>query len=978
VTNIASNLQALSQHFEGDLYLDKVSRILYATDASAYREMPLAVARPKTINDLKQLIGFANQYKITLIPRTAGTSLAGQVVGNGIVVDVSKYFTEILEINQEEHWVRVQPSVVLDELNQVLESYGLFFGPETSTSNRCMMGGMVSNNSCGSHSILYGSTRDHTLEVKALLSDGSEVIFNDLSFEEFSKKCTFENLEGQVYRNIRDILQDPFNQQEIRAQFPDPELKRRNNGYAIDLLLETQVFSKTDIPFNFCKLIAGSEGTLALITEIKLNLVPLPPKVKGVVCVHLKSIEESILANLVALKYHPGAVELMDHVILNLTKENITQQRNRFFVEGDPGAILIVEFARETKDEILGIYEKLVAELKVAGYGYHYPILFNEDINKVWALRKSGLGILSNMQGDAKPVSVIEDTAVKPQFLADYISDFKQILERLHLSCVYHAHIGSGELHLRPVLNLKDPKDVDLFHTIAFEMAKLVKKYRGSLSGEHGDGRLRGEFIPLMIGEHNYNLLKEIKNSWDPNHIFNTRKITDVPPMNTQLRYEPGKPTREIKTYFDFSGTQGIMRAVENCNGAGDCRKSFKMGGTMCPSYMATRDEITTTRARANILREFLTQSTKNNPFDHKEIYDVMDLCLSCKACKSECPSNVDMAKLKAEFLQHYYESNGVPIRTLAIAYITRINKWMSILPGLYNAFITNKTTGVLIKKILGFASKRSIPRLAGKTLTSWARKNLPKLNSALPSTARKIWLFADEFTEYNDVELGITSIKLLHKLGYYIEIPKHKESGRTFLSKGLLRKAKVIANQNVSILSNLVTSEMPLIGIEPSCILTFRDEYPDLVDVSLKKQSQVLAANTLLIDDFIAREIEQGNISAKSFTSENADIKLHGHCQQKALISTTSTRKILSLPVNYKVTEIKSGCCGMAGSFGYEKEHYDLSMKIGELVLFPEVRKASESSIIAAPGTSCRHHIKDGTGRVALHPVEVLWKAMV
>jgi Fe-S oxidoreductase len=743
-------------------------------------------------------------------------------------------------------------------------------------------------------------------------------------------------------------------------------------------LLETQIFSDTNIPFNFCKLIAGSEGTLAFITEIKLNLVPVPPKVKGVICVHLQSIEESISANLLVLKYKPGAVELMDQVILNLTKGNLTQQRNRFFVQGDPGAILIVEFARETKEEILEIYEKLVSDLKAAGYGYHYPILFNEDIAKVWALRKSGLGILSNMPGDAKPVSVIEDTAVKPKFLADYISDFKQILKQYNLSCVYHAHIGSGELHLRPILNLKDPKDVELFHTIAYEMARLVKRYRGSLSGEHGDGRLRGEFIPLMIGEHNYRLLKEVKNAWDPNHIFNTRKITDVPPMNAQLRYEPGKATREIKTYFDFSATQGIMRAAENCNGSGDCRKSHLMGGTMCPSYMATRDEITTTRARANILREFLTQSTKKNPFNHKEIYDVMDLCLSCKACKSECPSNVDMAKLKAEFLQHYYDANGVPFRTMAIAYINKINGWMSIMPGLYNAFVSNKISASLIKKTIGFASKRSIPKLGNKTLTHWAKQNLQKLNAALPNQNRKIWLFADEFTNYNDVEIGITSIKLLHKLGYYIAIPKHIESGRTFLSKGLLRKAKSIANKNTSLLSSIVTPEMPLIGIEPSCILTFRDEYPDLVDTSIKDQAKRLAKNALLIDDFLSMEIEKGFIKAEAFSNQSLEIKLHGHCQQKALLSTASTKNMLSLPVNYKVTEIKSGCCGMAGSFGYEKEHYDLSMKIGELILFPEVRKAQDNTLIAAPGTSCRHHIKDGTGRTALHPVEILWKALL
>lgn len=976
--DLSAELKSLSQKLEGDLFFDEITRILYATDASAYREMPLAIARPKTIAAIKELIVFANQHKTTLIPRTAGTSLAGQVVGNGIVVDVSKYFTKTLEINKEEHWVRVEPGVVLDELNMVLEKQGLFFGPETSTSNRCMMGGMVGNNSCGSHSIIYGSTRDHTLEVKALLSDGSEVIFSDLTEDEFIQKCKLETLEGQIYRNIKEILSFPANQNEIREQFPDRELHRRNNGYAIDLLLETQPFAQNDIPFNFCKLMAGSEGTLAFITEIKLNLVPLPPKVKGVICVHLQSVEESLHANLIALKYNPGAVELMDNVILNLTKGNITQQRNRFFVQGDPGALLIVEFARETKEEIEDIYQKLVAELKASGYGYHYPLLYGADISKVWALRKSGLGILSNMPGDAKPVSLTEDTAVIPRLLPDYIHEFNQLLKKYNLSCVYHAHIGSGELHLRPVLNLKDPKDVELFHTIAFGTAKLVKKYKGSLSGEHGDGRLRGEFIPLMIGEHNYGLLKQIKKAWDPNNIFNANKIVDTPPMSTQLRYVPGQKTKEFKTYFDFSSTQGLMRAAENCNGAGDCRKSEIIGGTMCPSYMATKDENATTRARANILREFLTHSKKENPFNHKEIYQIMDLCLSCKGCKSECPSNVDMAKLKAEFLQHYYDANGVPLRALAIGYINRINKIASVVPGVYNAFITNPYTSAVIKKTIGFAKERSIPKLARKTLSKWAKANVPELNAALSSTEKQIWLFIDEFTNYNDVEIGIKAIKLLNKLGYYIDIPEHKESARTFLSKGLVRKAKAIANKNVTLLSNKITFQKPLVGIEPSCILTFRDEYPDLVDEQLHENARTLAKNTLFIDEFIAREMDKGTISAQMFTSEAKEIKFHGHCQQKALISSACTRQILSLPSNYKVSEIKSGCCGMAGSFGYEKEHYELSQKVGELVLFPEVRKSTDETIIAAPGTSCRHHIKDGTGRTAVHPIEVLWDALI
>lgn len=978
MNKLMNNLDVLSDSLDGELFTDNSSRILYATDASAYREFPLAVALPRTKADLEKLIHFANQNQVTLIPRTAGTSLAGQVVGKGIVVDVSKYFTQILEVNKDEHWVKVQPGVVLDELNMVLEAYGLFFGPETSTSNRCMMGGMVGNNSCGSHSIIYGSTRDHLLEVKVLLSDGSEVTFNDITNDTFLEKCNQPTLEGQIYRQLKAILSNVENQQEIRNQFPDPRLRRRNNGYAIDLLLESDPFANNGIPFNICKLMAGSEGTLAIITEMKLNLVPLPPKTKGIICVHMLSIEEALLANLIALRYKPGAVELMDSVILECTKDNIAQRRNRFFIEGDPGAILIIEFARETKEEIEAIAARLIDELKAAGYGYHFPVLYGADINKVWALRKSGLGVLSNIPGDAKPVSLIEDTAVHPEYLPAYIADFNKLVQHHKLSCVYHAHIGSGELHLRPVLNLKDPADLELFHTMALETAKIVKKYRGSLSGEHGDGRLRGEFIPLMIGDRNYSLLKEIKKTWDPKGIFNANKITDTPPMNTQLRYEAGVKTREIETIFDFSKTQGILRAAENCNGAGDCRKTHIIGGVMCPSYMATRDESATTRARANVLREFLTHSTKQNPFDHKEIYDVLDLCISCKGCKSECPSNVDMAKLKAEFLYHWYKGHSVPLRTYAVAYFHKINQVASFFPTLYNGVAQSKLLSNALKSTLGFAKERSLPILSPRTLKKWARQNVKRLNALLPDQNKKVILFIDEFTNYNEVEIGIKTITLLNKLGYRILLEPHKESGRTFISKGLLKQARKVASQNVTMLYNKINAETPLVGIEPSCILTFRDEYPELVDPSLKDETNLLARHSFFIDEFLAEEMEKGAITVQQFTNKELNIKLHGHCQQKAIISTECTRKILSFPVNYKVSEIKSGCCGMAGSFGYEKEHFDLSMKIGELVLFPEVRKASAETVIAAPGTSCRHHIKDGTGRTAKHPVEVLYEALI
>ena len=976
MNNLQNKLYLLHQSFDGEIFTDKSTCLMYATDASAYREIPLAVTYPKTKSDIVALINFARENNTSIIPRTAGTSLAGQVVGNGIIADVSKYMTHIIEINKDENWVLVEPGVILDELNLILEEHNLFFGPETSTSNRCMIGGMVGNNACGSHSLIYGSTRDHTIEIETILSDGSEAVFKSISNEEFKSKTKGNSLENSIYRSIDHILSNNKNQAEIKKEFPDPSLKRRNTGYALDLLLNLQPFNSDGNRFNFSNLLAGSEGTLAFTTAIKLNLVPLPPANSALVCIHFKSIKNALKANIIALKHAPVAVELMDNIILELTKKNIAQDKNRFFVKGNPKAILIVEFAETNPETISEKVKSMESEMRLTNLGYHFPIIKNDDIKKVWDLRKAGLGILNNMPGDAKPVAVIEDTAIKPELLPNYIEEFDEILKKHNKNCVYYAHIATGELHLRPILNLKDPSDVELFHTLAKESAELVKKYNGSLSGEHGDGRLRGEFISVMVGNHIYQLFKQIKQTWDPDNIFNPGKIVDTPKMNTFLRYEPGQQTREINTIFDFSADHGILRATEKCNGTGACRKTEVIGGTMCPSYMVSRNESQSTRARANILREFLTNSKKENPFNHKEIYEVMDLCLSCKACKSECPSSVDITKLKAEFLQHYYSEHHIPLRALLIANIAKINKLGSYFPSLYNFVNQNPIISKITAQTIGFSPKRKFPLLSKVTLDNWFKREKKKLNQKSFSNG-KVYLFNDEFTRFNDTNIGIKAILLLSKLGYEVIIPTHVESARTYLSKGLVKKAKKIANQNINLLKSIITNQAPLVGIEPSAILTFRDEYIDLADKDIIKEAEELASNSFMIEEFLEREILAGKITKEQFTDKQQHIKFHGHCYQKSLTGTSSTMFLLNFPKNYTAEEIPSGCCGMAGSFGFEKEHYEMSMKVGELVLFPAVRESSTDTIIAAPGTSCRQQIKDGTKRDSLHPVEILYNAL-
>ncbi|WP_159523377.1 FAD-binding and (Fe-S)-binding domain-containing protein [Sunxiuqinia indica] len=961
----------LKQKLDGDVYTDNVQKVIYATDASSYREIPQAVCKPRNKADIRQIIDFAREHKTSVIPRAGGTSLAGQVVGKGIVIDVSKYMNRIIELNVDERWVIVEPGVNLTELNMYLAPHGLQFGPETSTANRCCIGGMVGNNSCGLHSLIYGSARDHILEADCILSDGSDVVFKTLNTEEFLAKCNdkHDSLETRIYKNLYETLSNTNNQENIRNEYPAPTVKRRNNGYAIDILLETDPFTKNGEPINVCKLLAGSEGTLAFTTQIKLNLIPLPPKHKGLVCAHFNSLQEAYLGNLVALKHNPGAIELMDDIIMNCTKENIEQRKNRFFVQGDPKAMLMIEFARDTEEEIHRIAQNLEKDFRKAGLGYHFPLVLGNDmIKRVWALRTAGLGLLSNIAGDRQSTTVIEDTAVAPDYLPDYMKEFDEILAKYGLSCVKYAHIATGEIHLRPLLNLKDEADVQLYHTIAKEIAALVKKYKGSLSGEHGDGRLRGEFIPFMLGEANYQLIKKLKQTWDPDNILNPGKIVDTPPITENLRYLIGE-TKKIDTTFDFSETKGFLRAIEKCNGTGDCRKSVLIGGSMCPTYMATKDEDKTTRGRANVLREFLTRSDKSNPFDHEEIYNILDLCISCKACKAECPSNVDMAKFKAEFLQHYYEIHGIPLRTRLIAYLPQLNRLGRPFRGLTNFIMETNT----LKKAIGFAPERNLPKLSKLSLRKWYTK--PRSSSGL--SKGKVYLFADEFTNENESDIGIKAILLLNKLGYEVEIPKHRESGRTYLSKGLVKTAKGIATKNIQQLTELVSDSTPLIGIEPSAILSFRDEYPELVDDQFKDKAKELAKNTFLFDEFIASEFEKGKIDQSLFTEATQAIKLHGHCQQKAIASTASTKTMLEIPKNYIVSEIPSGCCGMAGSFGYEKEHYELSQKIGELVLFPAVREAQQQEIISAPGTSCRHQILEGTGRKVLHPVEVLYDAL-
>jgi len=962
--------------YKGEIDLSYTARLIYSTDASVYREVPIGVAYPKNDDEIHQLVSLANEQNIALIPRGAGTSLAGQVVGKGLIVDFSKYYNKILEINQSEKYVIVQPGIVLDELNFYLKPYNLFFAPETSTSNRCTICGMIGNNSCGSHSLIYKTTREHLLSLKGFLSDGSYVEIKPLENDELQYKLKIQNLEGNIYQYIYSLLSNDENRKIIQENYPDYRLHRRNMGYALDILAKQRPFEKDSLEsFNLSKLIAGSEGTLMIVTEAKLNLVALPPKYACLVCVHFDEFYQTFDANLIALSHNPASVELIDNTIIRLARLNKEQEQNSFFVYGEPVTMLIVEFVEPTEELMLQKANALIKHLQKEKLGYAYPIVIGKDISKVWALRKAGLGLLSLMEGERKPVTVIEDTAVHPEYLKEYSKEMINLFKKYSLDCVFYAHIGTGEIHFKPALNLKSKSDLIIFRKIAEETASIVKKYKGSLSGEHGDGRLRGEFIPFMLGIQVYSWLKELKNTFDPKNIFNPNKIVDAPPMDTSLRYYEGYKIFSDKTWFNYYPDVSFQASIEKCNGSADCRKSEIIGGTMCPTYMATHNEKYSTRARSNLLREIL--STNDKPFNSKELYDILDLCISCKACKTECPSNIDMAKFKAEFLQKYYENNKITLRNYTIAHIAKFYKIASNASFVYNFFVKNKYSSALIKRFIGFAAERNLPQLANKTLTSYY-KQYKKIRPNNSSTQNEVYIFNDEFTNYIDANIGIKTIKFLEKCGYNVILLPFLESCRTYISKGLLKKAKDIAEKNIELISNNLPPYANLIGIEPSAILTIRDEYPDLVSEKYKPLIKQIIHQTLTIEEFILQEYKKGTISKDMFKETSVEVYVHVHCQFKAISDKKVVFECLKIPKNTTLHEIASTCCGMAGSFGYEKEHYDLSMKIGELFLFKTIRQLDSKAIIVANGTSCRQQIKDGTDRKAIHPIEFLYSMLI
>ncbi len=967
------SLNELSAHIEGELHWDALSRSIYATDASVYRKIPLAVAFPKGERDIAMILDFCRRHQVGLIPRAAGTSLAGQCVGEGIVLDVSRHLRRIVQYDSSRGLVSVQPGVVRDDLNRYLEPYGRFFGPNTSTANRCMIGGMVGNNSSGTTSIKYGVTRDKVHSIRMLTASGEIVECSPISETEWNRRVSMEGEEGRLLTGLWELLSPHEVQSEIRNEFPDRGIHRRNTGYALDELIEMFPFrSDSDSDFNLCSLLTGSEGTLGVVTEVTLKTDPLPPAFSALVTPHYHSIEDCLQDVVPMMQANLYTCEMMDKTILDCTQGNLEQRENRAFIKGDPKAILMLEVRGETEQELGSEVEKLLKIVQESGRSYAHPVLKGAEVDRAFTLRKAGLGLLANIPGDAKAVACIEDTAVLLEDLAEFISDFTRIMESYGQEAVYYAHAGAGEIHLRPILNLKKSADVALFRKITSDVAELTRRYRGSFSGEHGDGIVRAEFIPKIIGDKNYELLRQVKGLFDPAGILNPGKIVDPYPMDKDLRYDPDRFEWVLDTFMDFTDTEGYLRAAEKCNGSGDCRKTIGSGGGMCPSYRATLDEKDSTRARANALREFITRSEDSNPFDHQELKEVLDLCVSCKACARECPSNVDMATLKSEFLYQYQLANGFDLRSTFFAYTTAINRIASHMAPLVNWSFKNRALSGLIRKALRISPQRSLPPVYRHAFAN----DLADIQSRFRprEAAPVVALYIDEFTRYMEEHLAKDAMELLIRLGFRVTL-FFGESGRTFISNGFLKQARRCAIHNLTRLRDLRERGIPLVGLEPSAVLTFHDEYRRLCPGLWDRDT---LRDVMLIEDFLVAQYEAGFVSQDQFTSEYREVKIHAHCHQKALASPKATFDALNIPENYKVTLLPTGCCGMAGSFGYESEHYEVSMKMGELGVLSAVKKMKPGQIIVANGTSCRHQISDGAGIQSMHPVSVLRRALV
>ena len=940
--------QDLETHVTGEVRFDRISRALYSTDASVYQIEPAGVVVPRTREDLINIVRVCADHRSSLTLRGGGTSQAGQAIGSGVIVDTSKYLNRILELNVEERWARVEPGIVLDELNAQLKKCNLRFAPDISTASRATVGGMIANNSSGARSVLYGKTIDHVLEQEVVLSDGSVTRFGPLSSAELEKKCAGSGLEAECYRVVRELAEQHAT--EVRCRFP--RVLRRVGGYNLDEFVDREK------PFNMAKLVVGSEGTLAVVLEGKINLVPLPAA-KAVLAIQFADLLEALDATPLILQHRPSAVEVMDGFILSYTRQNPQLDAlRRTFIDGDPGGLLCVEFYAEAADQLPPRLDALERDLRARGLGYRFHHALDLPSQaKIWSLREAALGLSMAMKEEAKSLSFVEDTAVAPEKLREYIDRFLGLIKRHGTSAGIYAHASVGCLHVRPVVNLKTEEGVRKFEAIANDVSDLVLEYGGALSGEHGDGLVRSPFMKKMFGPVLYEAFRTIKRTFDPHGLFNPGKIVDAPPLTSNLRFGAGYDTPKPATFFDYSDYGGMGGAVDMCSGLGACRK--KLEGTMCPSYMATREEADSTRGRANVLRLAMAGRIGESGLGDEGVYQVLDLCLECRACKAECPVGVDMARFKSEFLADYWSRHGVSRHARILGNARTLARFGSAFAPASNWIIQSSLSKSVAEKWLGIDRRRALPAFAQRTLLSQAARADSRADAIL---------FADTFTNYYDPEIGMAALAVLNAAGIRAGVVDHHCCGRPQISKGLLAEARTLAARNTEALSTHAASGRKIVFCEPSCLSAMREDAPSLLRGATREKAQTVASACVLFEELIEPAVKSLRLKALP-----AEILLHGHCHQKSMGLLAAAKSLLAQIPGADVVDLDAGCCGMAGSFGYSADHYDVSRAIGERKLLPAVRTRKPGAVVVASGTSCRHQVKDFTGERAVHPAVLL-----
>jgi FAD/FMN-containing dehydrogenase/Fe-S oxidoreductase len=971
--DLATLKRSLERVVEGEVRFDPVTRGVYSTDASVYQIVPAGIVIPKTAEDVKQTLALARKHGLSITARGGGTSQCGQSIGPGIQLDFSKYLRRILDLDVEARTVRVEPGIVLAELNQALRPHGLQLPLDLSTANRATIGGMVANNSSGTRSIIYGTTIDYVTELKVLLADGSVVTTGPVDPEALEDRCNQPDLEGSCYRGIRRLARE--NAEEIRARFP--KILRRVGGYNLDRFLPDEE------SFDLTKLIVGSEGTLGLVLEAELRLVE-PPAAKVLAVAQFQRLREAMVATPVILAHDPSAVELMDRNLLSMTRGNTEFEPLRDFIVGDPGAILIVEFTGESGANLPDRVDGLQTALEAQGLATHvHRALDPPSQARIWKLRQAGLGLSLAQTGDTKAVSFVEDTAVSPERLPEYIDRFQEVLDRHETEAIFYAHASVGLLHIRPAINMKTAVGLERFQGIAEDISSLVLEFGGALSAEHGDGLVRSPFQEKMFGKPLYDAFCQVKETFDPEGILNPGKIVHPPALTQNLQYGPAHQSTSLDTVFDFSDFHGFAGAVEQCGGVGACRKTVV--GTMCPSYMVTREETHSTRGRANALRLAISGQLGPQGITDSSLFAVMDLCLECKACKSECPTGVDMARAKSEFLYHFQREHGVSLRSRILASAEQAAIWGSRLAPLSNWILNSPPSRWLRERVLGLDGRRHFPAANRRTfLRWWASREKVSLRADDPRlSTESIVLFADTFTNFYEPEQGMAAVRVAERLGADVKVPPRICCGRPRISKGFLEEARVQAEAAVRTLHPLVRKGMPVVFCEPGCYSAVRDDHLLLLRGKAREMAEEVSAACLTFEEWAEGTLRERTVSDPhtrdpTFLRRGPDtVLLHAHCHQKALGGLPPAMRLLSRIPATTVVDADAGCCGMAGSFGYEKEHYDLSHSVGDRKLFSAIEDSGPDTVVVAPGFSCRQQIRQFTHAEPLSAMELLDRLM-